>query len=283
MSAPALAPAKSGQFVAEIGRFAPTTADRFAFDTYCSVQMLLFLEPSASGAVSWDVLSPNVTFDNALLTKLVPIQAEVRTPAASGVLLLDTNLIFSSSATPNWNTPLRPLLLTFEQTALPARPLVAPIAPKPICLTPPVVDLATPYAILLDEHHATSPWRSWKKLARLLGTSHTQLRRIAEGKVAVPSTDVAHRIDELHRFARRLERLSRGNGTVTTRLLTTQRARDQRSANDLLGIHDYKNAFRAVMDAASPRPHTAGVETVPRRWYDEPSRDLYDDGNEHDG
>jgi hypothetical protein len=295
--APTLAPAKSSQFVAGVERFAPTTADRFVFDTYCSVQVFLFLEPAASGAVLWDVLPPNFSFDKALLA---PLQAEVRTPAASGALLLDTNLIFSSLLNPNWNTPLKPLLLTFwkdvllqsshdalttlQQVALPASPLIAPIASEPVAHPAPldVVDLETPYALLINELRATSPWRSWKKLAPLLGTSHTQLRRIAEGVVAVPSADVAQRIDALHRFARRLERLSKRNDTVTTRLLTMQRARDQRSANDFLALHDYRNAFRAVMDAASPRPHAASVETVPRRWYDEPSRDLYDDGIEHD-
>jgi hypothetical protein len=259
--------------------------------------VFLFLDPAASGAVSWDLLSPSFSFDKALLRELTSLQAEVKTPAASGALLLDTNLIFSGSVNPNWNTPLKPLLLTFwkdvllqsfrdawttlvEQAALPARPA---IALEPLRLAPTVdVDLATPYAVLLNELHATSPWRSWKKLAPLLGTSHTQLRRIADGTVAVPSADVAQRIDELHRFARRLKRLSRGNDTVTTRLLTAQRARDNRSANDFLEIHDYRNAFRAVMDAASPRTRTAAVETVPRRWYDEPSRDLYDDGIEHD-
>jgi len=299
--APALAAAKSSHSVAEIERFAPTTADRFGFDTYCSVQVFLFLEPAASGAVLWDVLSPTFSFDK-LLTKLTPIQPEVRTPAASGALLVDTNLIFSSSVNPNWNTPLKPLLLTFwkdvllqglhdasaaliEKVAVRAHPSIEPNALESIHLTSPgdVVNLATPHAVLLKELHTTRPWNSWKKLAPLLGSSHTQLRRIAEGAVDVPSADVAQRIDELHAFARRVERLSKGNYTVKTRLLTTQRPRDQKSANDFLRIQDYRNAFQAVMDAASPRPRTAAVEAVPRRWYDEPSRDLYEDGVEYDG
>lgn len=280
---PAITPVKSGQFVTAVERFAPTTADRFGFDRYCSVLVYRFLGPAASGAVSWDVPSPRFSSNAAPSAKSMPLQAEVTTPAASGALLLDTNLIFSSSVNPNWNTPLKPLVLTFwKGPSVP--PPVAPAASDAIYLPrlTDVVDLATPYAVLLNNLHATSPWKSWKKLAALLGTSHTQLQRIAGGVVSVPGADVAQRIDELHRFARRIDRLGKGNETVTTRLLTTRRARDNQSANDFLTVHDYRNAFQAVMDAASPRPRMAAVDPVPRRWYDEPSRDLNDDGIEHD-
>lgn len=281
-----------GQVRSEVRQFAPTTMDRFDFDDYCSMQVFLVLEPAASGAVLWDM----------------PQQQHISLePTISGALLLDSNQLFKSPSHANWNTSLQSLTTTNQNTRLTGgsyggwskffdyfSELIAKTTAamaQPLVNTPPEIvnpelaapELTTPYANLLCDLHTTSPWRSWKKLEPLLGTSHTQLQRIAKGTVEVPQADLATRIDELYSFAKRLTRVSGGDVTATTRLLTTRRARDRKSANDFLLEHDYKSAFRAIMEAASPRKILPLIDAVPRRWYDEPSVDIYDDRIEPDG
>lgn len=301
MLAPTLIePNALSQIRSEVRQFAPITTERFNFDSYCSVQVFLFLEPDASGAVLWDMPLHLKTEDISTWAPAFPYVA--LEPIISGALLLDSNQLFKSSLDVSWNTSLQSLTATppranvlggiysgwtklFDyMSALitkPAAPAAQahPSVPTSISAT----ELTTPYADLLRDLHATSPWRSWKKLEPLLGTSHTQLQRIVKGSVEVPQDDVATRIDDLYNFARRLTRLSGGDATATTRLLTTRRARDGKSANDFLLEYDYKSAFRAVMDAASPRRTLPTSDAVPRRWYDERSVDLYDDGTESDG
>jgi hypothetical protein len=102
------------------------------------------------------------------------------------------------------------------------------------------------------------------------------LQRIANG--TLPNATVASNIDDLHRLVQRLNKVTRSNPTATLRVLTTPRARDGKSANDFLARQDYRNAFRAIMDAASPKPTIVAAEPRPLRWFDEPSRDLYEDG-----
>jgi len=240
------------------------------------------------------------------LVKPFSLLPDFQSWAASGALTVDAGLLFTDAHHRAWNTPLKPTWHTLwldvarhnfrknwhslaEMVMLAPAPELLPVIPirPPLPLPPPVtadsqpaavlarpIDIARPYSDVLEEIKNTGPW-SWKKLGKLLGTSHTQLGRIvSEG--AVPSDELAPRIDELHRFTQRLTRLTRGDAIVTKRLLTTPRERDRQSANDFLEQHDYRNAFRAVMETASPRLQVAAVETVPRRWYDEPSRDLYD-------
>lgn len=301
MYAPALLePNALGQIRSEVQRFAPSTMERFDFDSYCSMQVFLFLEPAASGAVLWDMPSQYFKTEDISRAPVFPyISPE---PTISGALLLDSNQLFKNSLQISWDTSLQSLTTTTKKTNLLggiytgwtklfdyiaefiAKPAVSVMQPE--ISMPPTADipeLTTPYANLLRDLHENSPWRSWKKLEPLLGTSHTQLQRIAKGTVEIPQDDLATRIDELYRFAKRLTRVSGGDATATTRLLTTRRARDSKSANDFLLQHDYKSAFRAVMDAASPRKALPTIDAVPRRWYDEPSVDLYDDGIEPDG
>lgn len=109
-----------------------------------------------------------------------------------------------------------------------------------------------------------------------------QLQRVARGETKVPQAELASRIDELYSFVKRLSRISGGDATATTRLLTTRRVRDGATANEFLLRQDYRNAFRSVMEAASPRKAMQQVDALPYRWYDEPSKDLYDDGAERD-
>lgn len=282
-----------------------STEPRFGFDAYCTMQLLLVHEPVASGAVLWFGQYPeeNIELD---LVKPFSLLPDFQSWAASGALTVDAGLLFTDAHHRAWNTPLKPTWHTLwldvarhnfrknwhslaEMVMLAPAPELLPVIPirPPLPLPPPVtadsqpaavlarpIDIARPYSDVLEEIKNTGPW-SWKKLGKLLGTSHTQLGRIvSEG--AVPSDELAPRIDELHRFTQRLTRLTRGDAIVTKRLLTTPRERDRQSANDFLELHDYRNAFRAVMETASPRLQVAAVETVPRRWYDEPSRDLYD-------
>lgn len=273
---------------------ASPTTERFHFDVYCEIQLFLFSEPAASGAVLWDGSRSNAAVDDMPFHVISweSLRPERTAPMVSGALLVDAGFIFSVCRDCNTSTPLHgwSTFDLWKDTALyDARPgvieqqvslLPSVSRPEPLALAPvpaAIAELATPYAELLNDLRATSPWRSWKKLASSLGTSHTQLRRIADGTVAVPGPDLAQRIDELHRFARRLARLSNGNPTVETRLLTTRRARDGKTATDFLRTCAYRDAFHAVMDAASPRPRVPAIAAVPLRWYDEPSRDLHDD------
>jgi hypothetical protein len=286
-----------------------STEPRFGFDAYCTMQLLLVHEPVASGAVIWFVQSSeeNIELD---LIKPFSVLPDFQSWAASGALTVDAGLLFTDVHRRAWNTPLKPTWHTLWldvarqnfrnnwrslaeivmlapapevlpvipiRPTLPVSPLALPVAAPAQPATAPAqpIDIERPYSNVLEEIKTIGPW-SWKKLAKLLGTSHTQLGRIvSEG--AIPSDELAPRIDELHRFALRLTRLTRGDAIVTKRLLTTPRERDRQSANDFLACYDYRGAFRAVMEAASPRLQVAAVETVPRLWYDKPSRDLYDD------
>jgi len=281
----------------------PSTEPRFGFDAFCKVQLLLVHEPVASGFIMWFGRYPeeSIELDVVNPIKMLP---DFSSYGASGALAVDAGLLFTTARGRLWSTPLRPAWHTvwldiarhhfrknwvsFDEivTFTPASELatIAPIEPAWTPLPnpslsaeiPALVDIATPYSEILSDLIKVGPWRSRKKLSRILGTSHTQIGRILKD-VAVPSDEVAPRIDELHRFHQRLSRLTRADATATKRLLTTPRERDGLSANDFLERQDYRNAFRAVMEAASPRPEVAAVESVPRRWYDEPSRDLYDD------
>lgn len=269
------------------------------------MQLLLVREPVASGAVIWFGQYPEEAIELDVVRPFTALP-DSRSCATSGALAVDANLIFTDLSYRVWSTPLKPSWHTFwldiarhnfrqnwrsraEIITLapapellpiePPRPALHPLplpAPVPVAAVAEFVDIGTPYSKVLADLKQIGPWSSLKKLAKLLGSSHTQLGRILnEG--ALPSDELAPRLDDLHRFAKRLARLTHGDAIVTKRLLTTKRERDQRSANDFLESYDYRNAFRAVMEAASPRPEVAVVEAVPRRWYDEPSRDLYDD------
>jgi hypothetical protein len=285
-----------------------STEPRFGFDAYCTMQLLLVHEPVASGAVIWFGQYPDENLELELV-KPFALLPNFQSWAASGALTLDAGLLFTDAGHRAWSTPLKaswhtlwldvarhnfrknwqslaemvmlapaqellPVIAT--RSKLPPPPLALPVAmlALPAAALAQANDIARPYSDVLDEVKNVGPW-SWKKLGKLLGTSHTQLRRIvSEG--AVPSDELAPRIDELHRFTLRLARLTRGDVIVTKRLLTTPRERDQQSVNSFLERHDYRNAFRTVMEVASPRMQVAAVEAAPRRWFNEPSRDLYD-------
>ncbi len=285
-----------------------STEPRFGFDAYCTMQLLLVHEPVASGSVIWfgQGREENLEIESVKPFALLP---DFQSWAASGALTVDAGLLFADTHHRPWNTPLKPTWYTIwldvarhnfrknwrslaqiNMLAPAAEALqIVPIRPKrpaiasPLLITMPALpavapasdaDIARPYSDVLKEIKDTAPW-SWKNLGKILGTSHTQLRRIVFDE-AVPSDDLAPRIDELQRFVQRLNRLTRGDVIVTKRLLTTPRERDQQSANAFLERHDYRNAFRCVMETASPRLQVAAADAVPRRWYDEPSRDLYD-------
>lgn len=282
-----------------------STEPRFGFDAFCKVQLLLVREPIASGVVMWFGQYPeeSIELDFYKPFSLLP---DFSSYAASGALTMDAGLLFTNAHGRLWNTPLVPSWHTpwfdiarhyFRKNWLPLSdvitfapaPELATIAPLESAWTPlplpsptaatetaALVDITTPYSKILDYLIKRGPWTSRKKLGKVLGTSHTQVGRILKDD-AIPNDEVAPRIDELHRFQQRLSRLTNGDATATKRLLTTPRERDGLAANDFLERQDYRNAFRAVMEAASPRPEVASVEAVPRRWYDEPSRDLYDD------
>lgn len=287
----------------DFGSFA-TTEPRFGFDAYCNLQWLLVREPVASGAVMWFGQYPDESIEVEIV-KPFAMLPNFRSFAASGALAVDAGLLFtdmnygfsSTPLKPTWHTlwldvarqsfqkNWRPLAETLTLIPLPEilpsspsrRVLPLPFLPSaavPAVAPAPPVDIATPYSAVLTDIRHIGPW-SWKKLAKWLGTSHTQLGRIVNDGV-VPSDDLAPRIDELHHFAERLGRLTRGDATVTKRLLTTPRERDRKAANDFLERQDYRNAFRSVMEAASPRLNLAPVQIVPRRWYNEPSRDIHD-------
>jgi hypothetical protein len=282
---------------------AASTERRFGFDAFWDMQLQLVHEPLASGAVMWFVTYPYLA---AGCTPQFSPVLDFTTPGVSGALVVDAGILFADARHRGSSTPLSATLRhfwtdiaepTFLNTRIPlteilAGPIVtkalptneAPPTPAPTLSTAaPVteptraIDVTTPYADVLADLKRISPWHSWKKLAPLLGTSHTQLRRITDGDVTVPSDDLARNIDELHRFVQRLSRLTNNDQTATKRLLTTPRERDGYSANDFLQRQDYRNAFRSVMEAASPRPNLVQVEPVPRRWYNEPSRDIHDE------
>ena len=115
---------------------------------------------------------------------------------------------------------------------------------------------------------------SLRRLTPILGPSHQQIARVAEG--SVPSPDVACRIDELYRFYKRLNRLVAGNLVAMNRLLSTPRARDGKTAEEWLHAKDYTKAFGAAMDAVSPALNLPETETFPLRWYDQPSTAIED-------
>jgi hypothetical protein len=277
-------------------KFESPTSNRFWLDCYWDQQIFSLLSPQISGAWSWDVQKPIADIDihymNIVGLTRYRYVAELKAPAAIGAILVDADSIFSNERHVVWNTNLAPSLSTrrglrnlnydfWAAGPIEAMPAPEHVLPKPELYKPQLpmvqIELETPHATLLKELHRDSPWNSWKKLETVLGeASHTQLQRVAAG--TMPSPALATNIDDLHRFAQRLNKITRGNPTATLRVLATPRARDGKSANDFLAGQDYRNAFRAVMDAASPKPTIAAAESRPLRWFDEPSRDLYEDG-----
>jgi hypothetical protein len=252
------------------------------------------LSPQFSGAWSWDDRETiDVPYTKlAGLTHYKYSARDLKTPAATGAILFDAESIFSNEYSLHWYTNLAPFLsttrglrkLSYDFLAagnIDTMPAPEPALPKPELYNPPlvqIIELETPHGTLLKELRQNSPWNSWKKLEVVLGASHTQLQRIANG--TLPNSAIATNIDDLHRFAQRLTKVTRGNATATLRVLSTPRARDGKSANEFLARQDYRNAFRAIMDAASPKPTIAAAEPRPLRWFNEPSRDLYEDGAE---
>jgi transcriptional regulator with XRE-family HTH domain len=297
--------AKLPEYQGDFESFAPTQP-RFGFDAYWNLQWLLVREPVASGAVMWFGQNPDETIEVDIV-KPFPMLPDFRSCAASGALAVDAGVLFTDtyhrvSSTPlkptwhtlwldvarhnfrnNWRALAETVMFMPATELLPVMPTLPAFSrprpqlegPPPALAPAPPVGIATPYSNVIADLKQITPW-SLKKLAKLLGTSHTQLGRILNDGV-VPSDELAPRIDELHRFAQRLSRLTHGDATITKRLLTTPRERDRKSAIDFLDRYDYRNAFRAVMETASPRLEVAPIEAVQRRWYDEPSRDLYDD------
>lgn len=129
-------------------------------------------------------------------------------------------------------------------------------------------ELSTPHSTLLKEILASDLW-SLRDLKPILGPSHQQIGRIAAG--SGPSPEVAHRIDDLHRFFKRLSALVHGDPIAMKRLLNEPSLRDGKTAQDWLRVQDLKKAFSAVMDAATPALNVAKTEPLPLRWYDQPS------------
>jgi hypothetical protein len=289
------------QYAVDMSRFAPTQP-RFNFDAFCTKQLLLVRDRDTSGAVSW-IYQPNESANVAYSLQTNYVWQDLWCHKPVGALAVDADSLFADIKHHVPNTQLAPSkralwqdyfdqfyrTLYFDLTDLytvhaapkvtlkPALPLAVSTFP-PVAVAPPQRELAvtTPYADVLGNLKRIGPWSSWKKLAPLLNTSHTQLGRIAAGEVAVPANDLARNIDEMHRFALRVDRLTSGDATVMTRLLASPRERDNMSAMDFLNRQDYRSAFSAVMEAASPKPLLAAVEPKSLRWYNEPSRDLYD-------
>lgn len=293
------------QYAADMNCFAPTQP-RFNFDAFCTKQLLLVRDRYTSGAVS-SVYQPNEPVNVAYTLQPKYLWQDLWRRKSIGALAVDADSLFAdikhhvpntqlaSSKRAPWQDYADQFFRTLyfnlsdlytahaapkvlpEVTLKPALPLAVPALP-PIAVAPAQRELAvtTPYADVLGDLKRIGPWSSWKKLAPLLNTSHTQLGRIAAGEVAVPANDLARNIDEMHRFALRVDRLTAGDATAMTRLLASPRERDNMSAMDFLNRQDYRSAFSAVMEAASPKPLLAAVEPKPLRWYNEPSRDLYD-------
>jgi hypothetical protein len=264
--------------------FEAPTSDRFQLDNYWAIQLFSSFSPQISGALSWEVPEPIATSDVRYtnIARMTRYMGNAKAPAAIGAILIDADSFFSNEHGIAWNTNLPPFLLTarglrtLNHNFSALGNIETMSAPKPALPMVRTIELETPHGALLEELRRNSPWTSWKKLETVLGASHTQLQRIANG--TLPSATIASNIDDLHRFHQRLNKITRSNPTATLRVLTTPRARDGKSANDFLARQDYRNAFRAVMDAASPKPTIVAAEPRPLRWFDEPSRDLYEDG-----
>jgi hypothetical protein len=265
----------------EFEHFIPTTANRFLFDAFCSVHVFAFREPAVGGSMVYNLISATDSFDYARIARLRELQSTFEALARYDDPIVAKNPLLTELRASNWPRASQRFSISFLREYQHAAPVDAKHLVSPFVETSPTaalqaVDLTTPHAKLLRKLYAASPWRSWKKLALFLGTSHTQLGRIVSGSLDVPPPVLATRIDELYGFVQRLERLARGNKTAETRLLTTRRKRDGRSALDFLAVQDYRSAFRAAMDAASSQSKIVTVEATTRQWYDEPSRDLYD-------
>jgi hypothetical protein len=115
---------------------------------------------------------------------------------------------------------------------------------------------------------------SWLDLEEILGSSRTNLQRIAKRK-SESSHELGKKILDLHRFVRRLEAVTDANTDTMKRTLECPSERNGRNAQDLLRERNFKKAFSAVMDAVSPR--IPAIEPLPLLWYDEPSRAIWDD------
>lgn len=137
--------------------------------------------------------------------------------------------------------------------------------------------LTTGYDALLREIHASKIW-SWRDLEEILGPSHTELQRIAKGKMVGPQ--IGTKIDALHQFLDALLSVTRRNETAIMRALSATSDRDGQSATDHLLAGKFSEAFAAVMDAISPRASLPEVQNIPPRWYDRPSRDIHENGRE---
>jgi hypothetical protein len=134
-------------------------------------------------------------------------------------------------------------------------------------------ELSTPHSILLRDILASGLW-SRRDLKPILGPSHQQIGRIAAG--SDPAPEVARRIDELHRFFKRLLTLVHGDVTAMKRLLNEPSLGDGKTAQDWLRAQDFKKALSAIIDAATPALNVTETESLPLRWYDEPSVAIED-------
>ncbi len=153
-------------------------------------------------------------------------------------------------------------------------PLIAPeIEPGNELDQPADRTLETGYDVILKEIHSGGIW-SWRDLSTFLGPSHTELRRVANGKSV--ASEMGARLDEFYDFYLSVVRATRGNRVALQRALSTIRTRDGLNAFDHLRAKNYRSAFQAVMDAVSPRIALPGVVKRALLWHDSPSRDIYD-------
>lgn len=134
-------------------------------------------------------------------------------------------------------------------------------------------ELIADHAALLTHIYGRNLW-SWRELEEILGSSHTNLQRIAK-RESKPSHELGKKILDLHRFIRRLEAVTNANTDTMKRTLECPNERSGRNAQALLREGNFKKAFSAVMDAVSPR--LPAIEPLPLLWYDEPSRAIWDD------
>lgn len=122
------------------------------------------------------------------------------------------------------------------------------------------------YDEILDEIRSFDVW-SWRRLATLLGSSHTELTRIAKGQ-KLPSRTLAPKIDELHRFVQRLMLLTRRSKPAIRRALTTHSTRFAKSAEDMLRTGDYSDAWLIAANSIRQRPDLRRVPNYALTRYD---------------
>src|SRR5271165_6221899 len=190
--------------------FFASTEPRFDFDAFCNIQLLLAHEPVASGVVIW-------TFgEHQEGSVKVDLLKPFSSNAASGALVVDAGLLFTSALNRLWSTPLTPASqmrwldverfyfgkswlplsedVSFAPAQEPATIDSSQNARTPFLLPSAIVqteaarqvDIATPYSAILCDLIKCGPWSSRKKLGKILGTSHTQVGRILK-EDAVPN------------------------------------------------------------------------------------------------